>query len=244
MIFGQRQKLGAVIAMLAAMGGLVAQDQVNITLLGDSLMATQAEGNRIQGWGKFLGSHFVNANVTNLALSGRSTKTFLKEANWEKALNTPSTVWLIAFGTNDSHPPEKPEHASPEDYAKNLTMMVGEAKSRKIQPVLLTPPHRRLNAKGQLTNELQPYVDALRGVATKENVKVIDLYGFTGSWYSQSGLEAIAPFVPPDLGGHFSQAGAEHVAAEVARQLAELDSVLVLKDPSPNQDPAQPSPTP
>lgn len=234
--------LGAIAALFAAVSGLLAQDQVKITLLGDSLMANQPDENRIQGWGKFLAGCFANADVTNLALSGRSTKTYLQEANWEKALNTPAQVWLIAFGTNDSHPAEKPEHASPEDYAKNLTFMVEQARSRGIRPILLTPAHRRLNSKGQLTYELDPYVNALREVAAKNDLKVIDLYEYTGDWYSRSGLEGIAPFVPPDLGGHFSQAGAEHVAAEMARQLAALDSALILKEPVSAATSATPAP--
>ena len=54
----------------------------------------------------------------NSAKNGRSTKTFLNEGLWAKALALKPDVILIQFGHNDSHDPKLPEATNAAtDYA-------------------------------------------------------------------------------------------------------------------------------
>jgi lysophospholipase L1-like esterase len=113
---------------------------VRITLLGDSIDSDEPPDRPIQGWGTYLQSKLIGAKVTNLALSGRSSKTFLhgdknpdgtrtEPKNWTKAQQTPADYWMIKFGGNDSHPKTEDKHTDPDtEYAANLKLFVETAR--------------------------------------------------------------------------------------------------------------------
>ena len=98
----------------------------------------------------------------NHAQSGRSTKSFIAEGLWQKALDARGDYVFIQFGHNDSHtkdgqPAVDPDTAFP-DY---LRQYIDQSRAAGAKPVLVTPVARRTFVGGKIHTGLQPYADAL-----------------------------------------------------------------------------------
>ncbi len=143
---------------------------VKIVLVGDSTV--NAEG----GWGKGFCAD-VTANVTciNEALNGRSSKSFIDEGAWAKALADKGDYYLIQFGHNDQKTDAK-RHTDPgTTYDANLRRYIADARAIGAVPVLVTSLSRRNYKDGKLVLDLTAYADAAKHVGEEENVAVIDL---------------------------------------------------------------------
>jgi len=211
---------------------------VRITLLGDSIDADEPVERPIQGWGTYLLAKLANAKIANLALSGRSTKTYLqgdldKEGKrgapkgWQRAQATPADYWVIKFGGNDSHPGTEDKHTDPPEYAANLKIMIDTARKLGVKPILCTP-FRRPFKRGALTPELDVYAEAARKVATEEKVPLIDVYAHATEWFTSLGPTALPQYLPTELGGHMNKAGANVMAEWMAEQLVKIVPELKL----------------
>jgi lysophospholipase L1-like esterase len=144
---------------------------VKIVLVGDSTV--NAEG----GWGKGF-CEIVTPNVTcaNEALNGRSSKSFLDEGAWEKALAERGDYYLIQFGHNDTKGKGPARETDPETtYAANLRRYVHDTRTIGAVPVIVTPLSRRNYRDGRLVEDLNAYACAARRVAAEEDVNIVDL---------------------------------------------------------------------
>src|SRR4051812_13780579 len=143
-----------------------------VVLIGDSTVSDYPATMPERGWGQFIQGYFDarRVKVINLAKSGRSTKTFIKEGLWQKALDEKPDFVLIQFGHNDSHPPQKPEATNAAtDYKENLRRYIDESRAIGAKPILVTPMVRRIfGENGKLENELQPYADAMKQVGEEK----------------------------------------------------------------------------
>lgn len=150
----------------------VAHDAVvKIVLVGDSTVAPQG------GWGPGFCADFTpDVTCIDDALNGRSTKSFMDEGAWKRALDEHGDYYLIQFGHNDEKPDPK-RHTDPETtYAANLRTYIHDARAIGAIPVILSPLARRTFRDGKPWNEdLQKYADAARRVVAQENVPFIDL---------------------------------------------------------------------
>jgi lysophospholipase L1-like esterase len=195
------------------------------------MMAVQPETRGLQGWGAYLQKYLPNVQVTDLASSGRSSKSYMlgdmqpdgtikPPLKWPQVLATPADYWLISFGGNDPKPDFR--HTDPfGGYTANLTTYINEARKRGIIPVLITPTHHPAPRDGS-PEPLAPYADAVRQLAKKKNVPLMDLYDFTTRWYATMGTNVVK-YQPLEYGGHFNHAGAEFFAAEMARQFSRIE---------------------
>jgi pectinesterase len=150
---------------------------VKIVLVGDSTVNDQG------GWGKgFSGSFNGQAQVINLALNGRSSKSFRDEGAWAPGLAAKPDYVLIQFGHNDS-PGKGPERETDPDttYRANLIRYIDEARAAGAKPVLVTSIVRRnFDEAGKIKpDSLVSYVDATRAVAREKSVPLMDLYTLT-----------------------------------------------------------------
>ena len=150
---------------------------LTVVLVGDSTVNDQG------GWGgAFRASFSGEVRVVNLALNGRSSKSFRDEGAWAPALTARPDYILIQFGHNDS-PGKGPERETePETtYRANLIRYIDEARAAGAQPVLVTSIVRRVfTAEGQIVpDSLVPYVSAARAVAAEKKVPLMDLYALT-----------------------------------------------------------------
>lgn len=142
-----------------------------IVLVGDSTVAPQG------GWGPgFCAAMRPGVECIDDALNGHSTKSFIDEGSWKKALAEHGNVYLIQFGHNDEKPAEK-LHTDPETtFAANLRRMIADVKAEGGQVVLLSPLARRTFVDGKPSNpSLRVYGDAAKRVAEEEHVGYIDL---------------------------------------------------------------------
>jgi lysophospholipase L1-like esterase len=144
---------------------------VKIVLVGDSTV--NAEG----GWGKgFCAIMTANVTCINDALNGRSSKSFIDEGAWKKALVDHGDYYLIQFGHNDMKGKGPERETDPETtYAANIRRYIRDARAIGAIPVVVTSLSRRNYKNGVLVEDLKDYSAAARRVAMEEDVTVIDL---------------------------------------------------------------------
>ncbi len=192
-----------------------AETPITIVILGDSTVCDYPADSNLRGWGQMIGPRFKEGvRVRNLAVSGRSTKTFLAEGRLKKALAEHADYALIQFGHNDSHGKDRPEATDAEtDFRANLRIYIDGFRAAGTRSILVTPMHRRTFRNGKLTDELRPYADAMKTVGREKNVPLVDLYTASGELFERLGDAASA-----DLNGspqdrtHFSAKGAQVLA--------------------------------
>ena len=146
-----------------------------VVLVGDSTVALGG------GWGSAFCSFFApDVTCVDRALNGRSTKSFLDEGAWDKALAEKGQHYFIQFGHNDSKP-DVERHTDPATgYTANLHRYVRDVRAAGAIPILLTPLSRRNYKDGALvTDELTEYAAAARRVAAEDKVTLVDLYAMS-----------------------------------------------------------------
>lgn len=204
-------------------GVMVAPAAKSVALVGDSIVQDYPLSSNRRGWGQVL-PKFLQEGVLvqNFAIGGRSTKTFLENKDWQRALNSGADYIFIQFGHNDSHEPGRPESTEAAgEYCTNLAKFVAEAKAAGITPVLITPPHRRVYGKsGKLSQTLSPYAKAMKGVASDSSVACVDLYSMTEKVFMDLGEDGSKPlFCSVKDRSHFSEHGALMLSAMIAGSL-------------------------
>ena len=219
-------------ALLSVVAAQAAEDtaSVKIAITGDSTVCDYPATNACRGWGQYISGYFQNSvQVTNLARSGRSTKTFLKEGLWQKTLSTKPNYILIQFGHNDSHDKAKPEATDAgTDFRDYLRRFIDEARAINATPILVTPMHRRVfSADGKLSDILKPYAEAMKVVAAEKKVGLIDLHTMSGELFLKLGDAGSAEFAnAPKDRTHFNEKGARAMAALVMPELLRLEPRL------------------
>ena len=143
---------------------------VKVVLVGDSTVATGG------GWGPGL-CKVMTPNVTcvDLALNGRSTKSFVDEGAWAKALEEKGDYYLIQFGHNDQKPAEKLHTDAEGSFQTYLKRYIADVRAIGGVPVLVTSLSRRTMVDGKVKEDLKTYAEATRRVGMEEGITVVDL---------------------------------------------------------------------
>ncbi len=143
---------------------------VKIVLVGDSTVATQG------GWGPGF-CKVMTANVTclDLALNGRSTKSFIDEGAWKKALAEKGDYYLIQFGHNDQKPAPALHTDADGSFQDYLRRYIADVRAVGGVPVLVTSLSRRTFKNGKVIEDLNDYAAATRKVGAEQGITVIDL---------------------------------------------------------------------
>jgi pectinesterase len=172
------------------------RDPIKIYLAGDSTMAPKQANRRPEtGWGEALQQYFDSSLVIveNRARNGRSTRTFIEEGLWRALIESlkPGDYVFIQFGHNDQSQDKPDRYTPPADYRNNLITFIAEVRSRRAQPVLLTPVRRRrFNQNGALYDTHREYPDIVRQVAREKKVPLIDMHRSSAELVSMFGAEA------------------------------------------------------
>lgn len=215
---------------------------MQIFICGDSTAASyRPEETLMVGWGQLLGDLLPGTDVVNLAMAGRSTRTFLAENRLQPAAEyaRPGDLMLIQFAHNDENEKKPERYAAPwTDYSGNLRFFVRFARERKMVPVFLTPICMRIWENGKLQPTHGEYPAAMCAVAEEMKVPLIDLY--TESFriveaMGEEGSKALFmhlspgedPAVPEGMqdNAHTRRAGAERFADFAARELKAMGYV-------------------
>jgi lysophospholipase L1-like esterase len=223
--------LATIIAVTVASVSLASENAasvkpIRIVLVGDSTVASYAKPPAdkpdLTGWGQVFGDFFNDrVTVLNHAKSGRSTKSFIKEGLWKKALADKGDYIFIQFGHNDSHLKDgKPAVDAATDFQSYLRQYVDEARAAGSKPVLVTPVARRTFKDGKIVTGLQPYPDAMFKVGKEKGVPVIDLHAAAMRLFDRLGDAGSADMTASaNDRTHFSHKGAEAMARLVVEAL-------------------------
>ena len=233
-----------VLAALLAMpgGNATAQSPKRVFIVGDSTASEYGpERAPRQGWGMQLQSFLDPAawQVRNHAQSGRSSRSFIDEgwlAPVEKSLSR-GDVLLIQFGHNDEKAEDPTRYNEPaQAFPQWLMRYVALARAKGATPILLTPLARRKFERGskidQLLDTHGTYSIAVRELAKREQLGVIDLDALSTAWLRALGDEASRPFYMhvPAQGlvddTHLQARGATAVACLVVGGWKSLDPAL------------------
>ena len=127
---------------------LSAGKQTTIFVIGDSTAADKQnpQTNPERGWGMMLQGCFDrHVRVSNHAVNGRSSKSFITEGRWQRVLDDlkPGDYVVIQFGHNDEKQ-DSARHTEPgTTFDENLRRFVREARERKAIPILMNAVVRR-----------------------------------------------------------------------------------------------------
>jgi lysophospholipase L1-like esterase len=135
--------------------------------------------------------------LLNLAVNGRSTKSFIDEQRMVEAYFAleEGDIFLIQFGHNDKKK-EDPARYAPAygAYQENLKKFIHVARNKKAHPVLVTPIVRREASEGRLINTHEDYPAAVRDLAHTMEVPLIDLTKLSHDLVESYGIEEAKVF--------------------------------------------------
>src|ERR1035437_4529896 len=175
-----------------------ADHPIKIVLVGDSTVNDEG------GWAPgFRASFGPEIQVVNLALNGRSSKSFRDEGAWAKVLPEKPDFVLIQFGHNDQPGKGAERETDPATtYRANMERFVEEVRAAGATPVLVTSIVRRnFDAEGKFkTDLLVAYAEAVRRLAVERQVALIDIYTLT-----REQAERLGPAGSGTLGRHDAQ---------------------------------------
>jgi lysophospholipase L1-like esterase len=141
-----------------------------IVLVGDSTVALEG------GWGPgFCKALTPNITCLDLAINGRSSKSFIDEGAWKKALAERGDYYLIQFGHNDQKPDVQRHTDANGSFEDYLHRYIADVRQIGAIPVLVTSLSRRTMKDGKIVEDLKDYVVATKRVGAQENITVVDL---------------------------------------------------------------------
>jgi len=209
---------------------------VIIVLVGDSTVAESG------GWGPgFAKLLKPEARCINWARGGRSSKSFINEGWWRKALADKPDYVLIQFGHNDMPGKGLQRETDPKTtYPEYMGRYVDEARAAGARPILVTSlTRRRFQHDGRVHSDLVDYVEAVKKLAKEKKVALIDLHARSIELLDRIGRKASKELEPrssttqsaesqpahPDH-THLSPKGAEVFGRIVADELKKVEPRL------------------
>ena len=162
-----------------------------IFLAGDSTVTDQ-DIEPWASWGQFITQYFNDQIVVaNYAVSGSALSSFKASGRLKKILSLikPGDYLIIEFAHNDEKI-KGDENGPWKSYSDLLAEFVQSAREKGAIPILSTPTQRRaFNADGKLKPTHGEFPDAMRAVAKKSNVTLIDVTEMTTQLYESWGDE-------------------------------------------------------
>ena len=218
---------------------LMQKEKPTLYIIGDS---TVRNSNRPQcGWGEKIAGFFdsTQINISNQAMAGRSTRTFIKEKRWDKVMGTikKGDYLIMQFGHNEGSRPdtsrggyrgvlkgtgeETVELTWPDStkeivhtYGWYIRKFISDAKSKGAIPMVASMIPRSDFRDGKVVRADKDYGKWAKEVAEAEGVAFIDLNAITADKYDAIGQEKTKELFSGDH-THTNEAGATINAASV-----------------------------
>ena len=231
---------------------------ITVFLCGNSTVVDQ-EPEPWASWGQMITRWFdERVVINNYAESGLSATTFLAQLRLDKILSQmrKGDYVICEFGHNDEKE-KKPGDGAWYSYSRNLKIFADRVREKGGNIIFVTPTARRFFEDDQKTlrNTHGDYPEAMREVARRENVPVIELNGMTHTFYETLGFEGSKralvhypantyPDQPKALADntHFNPFGAWEIAKMIVMGLKQMNSPLAgyLRADWQDFDPAHP----
>jgi lysophospholipase L1-like esterase len=233
---------------------LFSQDKKpTLYIIGDS---TVRNSNKEQwGWGTLI-SDFLDStkiDVSNNAMAGRSTRTFVKEGRWDKVLSslTRGDYVMMQFGHNEGSKPDTSRRGyrgvlkgTGEDtvqltwpdgsievvhtYGWYIKKFISDAKAKGATPIVLSMIPRNEFREGKVLRAANDYGKWARESAEQGGTFFIDLNAITADKYDEWGPEKVKEFFPGDH-THTNKEGATVNAASVAEGIRQNPKIELNK---------------
>ena len=190
-------------------------------------------------WGQMVTRWFDDGiAVANYAASGWSVATLLRSARYKKLLHQlkKGDVVLVEYGHNDQKQ-KGPGKGAYYHFATGLKQIADEVRLRGGYIVFVTPTQRRsFDNEGRINETHGEYPDAMRWVAEREEIPVIELHDMTRTFFETLGVEgskrSLVHFPAFTFPGqeqaledntHFNDYGAYEVAKMVLSGMKQLE---------------------
>ncbi|MCG7210694.1 rhamnogalacturonan acetylesterase [Streptomyces arenae] len=225
----RRQVTSAALAAVPLVGRSPERNPRTLYIAGDSTAAQKyADEAPETGWGMAL-PFFLRKDITvsNQAVNGRSSKSFVDEGRLDAILATvrPHDLLLVQFAHNDEKSADPARYTEPwTTYQEYLLKYVEGARARGARPVLATPvERRRFDADGNAVPTHGDYPAAMRALAAREHVALLDIEALSLALWQALGVEATKTYFnwtdTEQDNTHFNPPGAIAVARLAAREL-------------------------
>ena len=194
-------------------------------------------------WGQMIPRWFDDkVSISNHAESGLSTNTFLAGKRLDKIMTMmkPGDWVVCEFGHNDQKE-RKAGSGAWYNFAHNLKIFIDMVRKAGGNIIFVTPTQRRsFDENGKIQETHGDYPDAMRQVARRENVPVIELHDMTRTFFETLGVEdskrALVHYPEGTFPGqqaafadntHFNTYGAYEVAKMVVMGMKQLNLPFV-----------------
>jgi lysophospholipase L1-like esterase len=168
-----------------------------VYVVGDSTSCVYASNLAPRtGWGQVLQALFQadSVEVVDKALSGRSSKSFYTEKNWDpiKSALRQGDYVIIAFGHNDEKTDDATRGTLPgSTFEQYLSIYIDDAKAKGAIPLLVTPIERNGWSSATTVKASHGlYPQAIRDLAKKKGIGLVDLTVLTTALYQKLGKDA------------------------------------------------------
>lgn len=222
------------------------QGKPTLYIIGDS---TVRNTNRPQcGWADKLADFFdtTQLRISNQAMAGRSTRTFIKEKRWDKVMSTlkKGDYVIMQFGHNEGSRPdtnragyrgvlkgtgeEAVELTWPDSskevvhtYGWYLSKFVKDVQSKGAIPVIASMIPRNQFVDGKVKRAGNDYGKWAKEIAKREGAIFIDLNTITADKYDVIGPDKVKELFSGDH-THTNEAGATLNAASVTEGIRSI----------------------
>ena len=229
-----------------------------VYLCGNSTVVDQ-EDEPWASWGQMITRWFdTDVVIANFAESGLSCTSFLAQLRLDKILSQlkRGDYVIVEFGHNDEKE-KKPGDGAWYSYSRNLKIFVDRVRAAGGHIIFCTPTARRFfnDDRKTIQNTHGDYPEAMKAVAQREQVPIIDLTRMSTVFYETLGEEgskkSLVHYPANTFPGqdqpladntHFNPYGAWEIAKMVVMGLKNINSPLVrlLRGDWQDFDPAKP----
>ena len=186
---------------LALVAGPASAD---LWMAGDSTMCDYKPNRYPQwGWGQALALFMNNpAELHNLAVGGRSAKSFKAEGRWQKLVDSlkPGDFVIVAFGHNDATKGKSERYSTPEEYKALMTGFANDVKAKGASLVFATSiPHSggvtqdadgKTLVRGSAAG-IGPYVKTTLELGKELGLPILDLNKYGCDEFPKLGKDAV-----------------------------------------------------
>jgi len=220
-------KLSLILITAALVSFTFIQRKPVLYIIGDSTVknGNGNPNNKQQGWGSWIYTDFdtMRISISNQAIGGRSSRTFLTEGRWTKVLETlqPGDYVLMQFGHNDSSPLDDTARArgtirgigndSTEiynpirkmkevvySYGWYMRKFINETKAKGAVAIVCSPIPRDNWKNGKLQRDSNGYALWSKQVAQQTGAYFIDLHNSIADVYDTMDSASIKKLFPDD----------------------------------------------
>lgn len=235
------------------------KDNLTVVYLAGDSTVTDQDVEPWASWGQFITNYFDDTVVVaNYAVSGSALSSFKGGNRLKKILSLikKGDYLFVEFGHNDEKINGEGNGAWG-SYSTLLAEFVQSARDKGAIAVLVTPTQRRaFNENGTLKETHGDFPAAMRDVAQKNNVALIDVTKMTTelyeTWGDEPSRKAFVQYPANTFPGqvkaledntHFNSFGANEIALCVVKGIRELDIPLKkqIQKEVPNYNPKKPN---